>query len=415
LDKAKPFNILKRLVWDAYKLVKANKGSAGVDQESIADFEQNLSKNLYKLWNRLSSGTYFPPPVKGVAIPKKQGGQRMLGVPTVSDRIAQMVVKLAFEPYVEPHFKENSYGYRPNKSALDAVGITRKRCWQFDWVLEFDIRGLFENIDHELLMKAVRKHTDNKWIILYIERWLKVPMQMADGTMVNRGLGTPQGGVISPLLSNLFLHYVYDVWMNSHHRDKPWCRYADDGIAHCRTEAEAKRLLIELRERFAECKLELHPEKTKIVYCKDGKRKSEHPDTKFKFLGYEFRRRMVRGSGKRMFLSFTPAICKETKKAICKTIRRTGARERSELSIEEIAKWLNPMIDGWINYYGRFSQSAMKPVARQINHTLIKWCMNKYKSFRFSKPRAIQFMVEMSEKRSGLFAHWRRKLGGSFV
>lgn len=415
MDKAKPFNIPKRLVWDAFKLVKANRGSAGVDQESIDDFEQNLMKNLYKLWNRLSSGTYFPPPVKGVPIPKKQGGTRMLGVPTVTDRIAQMVVKLAFESHVEPHFKEDSYGYRPNKSALDAVEITRQRCWRYDWLLEFDIRGLFDNIDHELLMKAVRKHTDNRWVILYIERWLKVPMQMADGAMVARSTGTPQGGVISPLLSNLFLHYVYDVWMIAQHKDKPWCRYADDGVAHCKTEAEAKQLLAELKQRFKECKLELHPDKTKIVYCKDGKRKCEYSNTKFKFLGYEFCRRMVKSKDKRMFLNFGPAICKEAKKAICKTIRRTGVRSRSELSIEEVAKWLNPMIDGWINYYGKFTLSAMRPIARHINHTLIKWCQNKYKEFRFSKPRAIQFMAKMSEERMNLFAHWRRKLGGSFI
>lgn len=415
MDKAKPFNIPKRLVWDAFKLVKANRGTPGVDQESIDDFEQNLTKNLYKLWNRLSSGTYFPPPVKGVPIPKKQGGTRMLGVPTVADRIAQMVVKLAFEPHVEPYFKEDSYGYRPNKSALDAIGITRQRCWRYDWILEFDIRGLFDNIDHELLMKAVKKHTDNRWIILYIERWLKVPMQIADGTMVARSTGTPQGGVISPLLSNLYLHYVYDVWMITHHKDKPWCRYADDGVAHCKTEVEAKQLLIELKQRFAECKLELHPDKTKIVYCKDGKRKREYQNTKFKFLGYEFRRRMVKSIDKRMFLIFGPAICKEAKKAICRTVRRKGVRSRSELSIEEVAKWLNPLIDGWINYYGKFTLSAMKPVARHLNHTLVKWCQNKYKEFRYSKPRAIQFMVEMYQKRMHLFAHWRRKIDGSFV
>jgi RNA-directed DNA polymerase len=415
LDKTKPFNIPKRSVWIAYKLIKANQGSSGVDHESIEDFEQNLVKNLYKLWNRLSSGTYFPPPVKGVAIPKKQGGTRMLGVPTVADRIAQMTVKLALDPYLEPHFKEDSYGYRPNKSALDAVAITRQRCWNYDWVLEFDIRGLFDNIDHELLMKAVRKHSDNRWINLYIERWLKVPMQMADGVMVARSTGTPQGGVISPLLSNLFLHYVYDVWMTVHHKDKPWCRYADDGVAHCKTETEATQLLAELQQRFAKCKLELHPDKTKIVYCKDGKRKFEYRNTKFKFLGYEFRRRMVKSKDKRMFLSFGPAICKEAKKVVCKTIRRTGVRSRSDLSIEEVAKWLNPMIDGWINYYGKFTLSAMKPIARHINHTLIKWCQNKYKTFRYSKPRATKFMVEMLEKRRSLFAHWRRNIGGSFI
>jgi len=415
LGKTKPFDIPKALVWKAFKLVKANKGSAGIDQESLSDFEQNLTGNLYKLWNRLSSGTYFPAPVKGVAIPKKQGGTRLLGIPTVSDRIAQTAIKLAFEPCVEPIFLEDSYGYRPNKSALDAVGIARKRCWSYNWLVEFDIRGLFDNINHDLLMKAVRKHTENKWILLYIERWLKAPMQMSDGVIISRTCGTPQGGVISPVLSNLFLHYVFDVWMTKRHKDKPWCRYADDGIAHCRTELKAQQLLADLEQRFAECGLELHPEKTKIVYCKDDKRKGNHQNTMFKFLGYEFRRRMVKGSNNRRFLSFNPAICKEAKKDICKTIRRTGIRSRSELSLQEVADWLNPMIHGWINYYGKFNKSALKPVMRQINFTLIKWSMNKYKAFRYSKAKATQFMIETFESRPWLFAHWKQGVSGSFV
>jgi len=250
MKKTKPFDIPKALVWKAFQLVKANKGSAGVDQESIESFEENLSRNLYKLWNRLSSGTYFPPAVKGVAIPKRQGGTRMLGVPTVSDRIAQMTVKLVFEPCVEPYFLEDSYGYRPNKSALDAVGITRKRCWQYDWLLEYDIRGLFDNLDHELLMRAVKKHTDNKWIILYIERWLKTPMQLPDGTLQEKTKGVMQGGVISPVLSNLFLHYMFDAWMKRKHPETPWCRYADDGLIHCKTKLRTERLLVELQQRF---------------------------------------------------------------------------------------------------------------------------------------------------------------------
>lgn len=234
-------------------------------------------------------GGYFPPPVKAVPIPKKQGGTRILGIPTVADRIAQAVVKLVFEPKVEPIFLKDSCGYRPNKSALEAVGVTRKRCWQHDWVLEFNIVGLFDNIPHELLMKAVRKHTSCKWVILYIERWLKAPMQKVDGKLIERTCGTPQGGVISPVLSNLFLHYVFDVWMEQNHPIKPWCRYADDGLVHYKTKHDAEMLLQELRKRFAECGLELHPVKTKIVYCKDGSRKGGHSEIKFDFLGFTFR------------------------------------------------------------------------------------------------------------------------------
>ena len=290
--KTKSFIISKWQVLKAYELVKANAGAAGVDQQSLSEFERNLKSNLYKLWNRLSSGSYFPPPVKAVAIPKKAGGERILGIPTVSDRIAQMVVKLEFEPQVEPLFLPDSYGYRPNKSALDAIGVTRQRCWRQDWVLEFDIKGLFDNIPHELLLKAVHKHTDSPWVRLYIKRWLTAPMQMPNGERVARGLGTPQGGVISPILSNLFLHYVFDKWLQKHYPKTQWCRYADDGLVHCHCEAEAKHMLKVLKQRFQDCGLELHPVKTKIVYCKDGKRKGQYENTSFDFLGYTFRRRV---------------------------------------------------------------------------------------------------------------------------
>ena len=269
MDKTKPFDISKQVVWEAYKRVKANKGAAGIDDESIVAFEDNLKNNLYKIWNRMSSGSYFPPPVKAVVIPKKSGGKRILGVPTVADRIAQMVAKIHFEPTVEPYFHPDSYGYRPGKSAIDAVAITRRRCWKYDWLLEFDIKGLFDNIDHELLLRAVRKHTDCKWLILYIERWLKAPFQTEEGRVIERNSGTPQGGVISPVLANLFLHYVFDKWMERNRPQNPWARYADDGVAHCRTRADAEGLLKQLHRRFEECGLELHPDKTRIVYCKD--------------------------------------------------------------------------------------------------------------------------------------------------
>jgi group II intron reverse transcriptase/maturase len=408
VDKTKPFDIPKALVWKAFHLVKANGGSAGVDQESMAEFEQNLSGNLYKLWNRLSSGTYFPPPVKAVVIPKKQGGQRILGVPCVSDRIGQMAVKLAFEPTVEPYFLADSYGYRPGKSALDAVAVTRQRCWKYDFLLEFDIRGLFDNIDWELLMKAVRKHTENKWVLLYIERWLQASIQMPDGSTVERTCGTPQGGVISPVLSNLFLHYVFDMWMIVYHKDKPWCRYADDGIVHCKTEAEAQALLVELKQRFAECKLELHPDKTKIVYCKAGDDYDKHyPIAKFKFLGYEFRRRLVKAKDGNIFVGFTPAICNEAKKDIVAKLRKLGVRNRTELSIEEISRWMNPFLRGWINYYGKFSKSALYPVLQKFDRMLVAWAMSKYKNLRRKKVKACLLIKSIANERRNLFAHWQ--------
>ncbi len=416
LRETKPFTISKGLVMQAFKLIKANAGAAGVDQQSLADFEENLKDNLYKLWNRMSSGSYFPPPVKAVPIPKKSGGERILGVPTVADRIAQMVVKLMFEPDVEACFLPDSYGYRPKKSALDAVGITRQRCWQYNWLLEYDIRGLFDNLDHELLMKAVKKHTDCKWIILYIERWLKTPMQLPDGSLQEKTKGVMQGGVISPVLSNLFLHYVFDIWMTRKHPNILWCRYADDGLAHCETEQQAQRLLAELRERFKECGLELHPDKTKIVYCKDGKRKGKYSNTSFDFLGYSFCQRSVKNSKQnKMFVSFTPVISKAAQKSMRARIRREGARNRSDLSLDDIADWYNPVLRGWINYYGKYNRSALYPVVRHFNQTLVAWAMRKFKQFRGHKTNAMRFLANIAKKQPHLFAHWKIGMVGGFA
>jgi RNA-directed DNA polymerase len=269
MSEAKPFCISKQEVWEAYKRVKANQGAAGVDEQSIADFARNLKGNLYKIWNRMSSGSYLPPPVRTVKIPKANGGERKLGIPTVSDRIAQMVVKSRLEPAVDPLFHPDSYGYRPGKSALDAVGQARQRCWRYDWILDLDIKGFFDNIPQDLLIRAVKKHAKEQWMVLYIERWLKAPVQEEDGQLVPREKGTPQGGVISPLLANLFLHYAFDRWMAKQEPQMPFERYADDAIVHCRTEAEAQGVRAAIAARLKECGLELHPEKTKVVYCKD--------------------------------------------------------------------------------------------------------------------------------------------------
>src|SRR5258708_21750500 len=279
----KPFSIDKKRVYQAYKAVKSNAGAAGVDGQTIEKFEADLGNNLYKLWNRMSSGSYFPPPVRAVSISKKSGGERILGVPTVADRVAQMVVKQLIEPDLDPMFLADSYGYRPRKSALEAVGVTRQRCWKYDWVLEFDIKGLFDRIDHELLLRAVRKHIVCPWALLYIERWLKAPMVMNDGTIIERSCGTPQGVVVSPILANVFLHYAFDLWMARTYPDLLWCRYADDGLVHCRNEKEALAVKAALQARLAECHLELHPSKTKIVYCFTGNRRRKYPNVSFDF------------------------------------------------------------------------------------------------------------------------------------
>jgi RNA-directed DNA polymerase len=416
MGETKPFDIPKKLVMQAYRLVKANRGAAGVDQQSLDDFAVKLKDNLYKLWNRMSSGSYFPPPVKAVSIPKKTGGERVLGVPTVADRIAQMVVKLTFEPMVEPHFLSDSYGYRPGKSALDAIGVTRRRCWEYAWVLEFDIRGLFDNIPHDLLLKAVRHHTDNPWILLYIERWLKAPMQLPDGTLVERTQGTPQGGVVSPVLSNLFLHYVFDTWMQRNRPGVPWCRYADDGLVHCNSKEQAQELRCALEQRFADCGLELHTTKTKIVYCKDGSRKGVYPNTEFDFLGYTFRRRLVKNTKRNsLFVSFTPAVSKTALKSMTRFVRASNVRNRSDLSLGAIAYRLNPVIRGWMNYYGRYQPSAMRPVWRHLNKTLVAWARRKYKRLQRHKTRAGLFIEGISVKSPGLFAHWKCGTGRCFA
>jgi len=407
LKKAKPFEISKQVVWEAWKQVKANKGAAGVDSETIADFERNLKDNLYKIWNRMSSGSYFPPPVRAVAIPKKTGGERLLGIPAVSDRIAQMVVKMYLEPLVEPKFHEDSYGYRPGKSAIQAIKVTRQRCWRYNWVLEFDIKGLFDNIDHDLLMKAVGHHTPPKWILVYIERWLKAPFQKEDGTLVEREKGTPQGGVVSPVLSNLFLHYVFDKWMERNYPQNPFCRYADDAVAHCRNEAEAHKMQTALEIRLKECGLELHPQKTKIVYCKDDDRRGDYPNTSFDFLGFTFRPRGSRNRRGKQFINFTPAVSNKAGKAMRQTARRWKMHLRSDKTLEDLSRMFGPVIRGWINYYGSFYKSALYKTLRHLNRTLVRWAIRKYKRLRGHRRRAEYWLGRIARKQPQLFPHWQ--------
>lgn len=411
----KPFRIDKRLVYEAYKAVKSNGGAAGVDGQTIEQFEADLKGNLYKIWNRMSSGSYFPPPVRAVPIPKKSGGQRILGVPTVSDRIAQMVVKRLIEPALDSIFRPDSYGYRPGKSALDAVGITRQRCWKYDWVLEFDIKGLFDNLPHELLLKAVRKHVQCKWALLYIERWLTAPLEQ-DGQKIERDRGTPQGGVISPVLSNLFLHYAFDLWMDRTYPDLPWCRYADDGLVHCRSEQEAQAVKAALQARLAECQLEMHPTKTKIAYCKDGKRKGRYPNVKFDFLGYQFRPRMVQNSQDgSLFCSFAPAVSPSALKSMRSTVRDLNIAQLTQRSLADIAKLLNPLLRGWIGYYGRYSVGQLEPMLRHVNLTLRRWAMRKFKRFAARKVAAGRFLERLVKTHAELFVHWHIGMIGAFA
>jgi len=400
--------ISKRKVWEAYLRVKANRGAAGVDGESIAEFERDLAGNLYKLWNRLSSGSYMPPPVRAVEIPKRGGsGVRTLGVPTVQDRIAQTVATLYLEPGVEPCFHPDSYGYRPGRSALDAVGRCRERCWRRDWVIDLDIRSFFSSVEHELMLRAVRRHTDLRWVLLYVERWLKAPLQREDGTLEQRDRGTPEGSAISPLLANLFLHYALDTWIARESPDVQFERYCDDAVLHCSSERQARVVLDAIAKRMAQVGLELHPDKTRIVYCKDSNRHGSHEHEQFGFLGYTFRPRLARSRSGELFVSFSPAVSDEAAKAVRHTIKRWRLHRWSEATLADLARSINGIVRGWANYYGRFYPSQFARSLRLINDYLVRWAMWKYKRLRRHPARARAFMADVARREPDLFAHWR--------
>jgi group II intron reverse transcriptase/maturase len=407
LDKAKPFSIAKWEVWAAFSRVKSNHGAAGVDGQSIEEFEKDLSNNLYKLWNRMSSGSYFPPPVRRVNIPKPDGGSRPLGIPTVMDRVAQMVVKRRLEPKVEPYFHKDSYGYRPGKSAIEAVGKARERCWRYYWVIDLDIKSFFDTIDHKLLMRAVEKHISCKWMLLYIERWLKVPVQLKNGRRVERVTGTPQGGIISPLLANLFLHYAFDRWMEKRFPKIPFERYADDIICHCVSEKQCKFVLREIGSRLMQCRLMLNDRKTRIVYCKADYRDGNYAHESFDFLGYTFRPRLAKSRQGNYFVNFSPGVSNRATKKMRQVIRSWKLHRSSDKSLLDFARMFNPIIRGWINYYGRYYKSALYRTLQYLDRVLSRWANRKFKSLRKKQRRAQRWLRRVIRQQPDLFVHWR--------
>jgi group II intron reverse transcriptase/maturase len=408
-SSGKSFDIPKILIWEAYQKVKANKGSAGVDGQSLADFARDEKKNLYKIWNRMSAGSYFPPPVKAVEIPKAGGKVRVLGVPTVADRIAQTAVAMMLEPLVEPMFHQDSYGYRPGRSALDAVAACRARCWGQAWVVDLDIQAFFDTVPHEPILLAVGKHTDLPWVLLYVQRWLTAPVQHPDATLIERDRGTPQGSAISPLLTNLFMHYAFDAWMAATQPMIRFERYCDDVIVHCVSEKQALYIRRSIKERLARFGLVLHPEKTKIVFCaQEGRARPPQQGVEFTFLGFTFRPRYARTRDGRWKTGFLPAVSKDAMKRMAAEIRGWRLGRCTGLSFTEVATMINRVVAGWINYYGRFYKSMLISfLASRINPFLVKWACRKFKHLHRAPAKARRRIAQIAATYPGMFAHWR--------
>ncbi|HEX9536970.1 MAG TPA: group II intron reverse transcriptase/maturase [Streptosporangiaceae bacterium] len=405
--QGKSFDISKQEVWDAWLKVKANKGAPGADGCSIEDFETDLKGNLYKIWNRMTSGSYFPPPVMAVEIPKPHGGgTRILGVPTVADRIAQTVAAARLEKSVEPKFHDDSYGYRPRRSALDAVGKCRERCWSYDWVADLDIQKFFDSVPWDLIVKAVEANTDQPWVILYVKRWLAAPLEMPDGSLAQRDRGTPQGSAVSPVLANLFLHYAFDTWMARRFPALPFERYVDDAVVHCRSERQARMVVQAIGERMEQVGLRLHPDKTRIVYCKDGQRRGSSEHTSFDFLGFTFRTRGVRSRHGNVFTGFGPAISKSALKKISGQVRAWRLHLKTGRTLRDLAREINPIVRGWMQYYGAFYRSALHSLLQRINGYLVRWLRKKYRRLRtFAKAHAA--WGRLTRQYPGYFAHWQ--------
>ena len=406
-EQTKSVPITKMMVWEAYKKVKSNRGGAGVDQQTLEEFDRDRSRLLYKIWNRLASGSYFPPEVKRVLIPKHGGKMRPLGIPTVCDRIAQQVIKTFIEPRLESEFLDVSYGYRPEKNALDAVNDVRRNVRKFSWAIDLDIQAFFDNVDHELLMSALKRHVSEKWVLLYIKRWLTAPVRLPDGKIqMTTGKGTPQGGVISPLLANLFMHYCVYKWLQKYYPTVKMVRYADDLILHCKTYGEALRVLANIKQRLVDCGLTAHPEKTKVVYCKKSGRHLKGYSVQFDFLGFSFRPIQMHLKRGGSFLQFDCIMSRKSKVRITGVLRELQFHNKTQRTIQDIAEVLNPKIRGWLNYYGKINRRCLRPVFYYLHHRLLKWALNKYKRFKCSKVKAVLWLRRIRKSFPNLFYHW---------
>jgi RNA-directed DNA polymerase len=406
-EMTKSLPVSKRMVWESYLNVISKDGGAGIDGQSIEMFNADMSANLYKLWNRMSSGSYFPPAVRTVLIPKKQGGLRPLGIPTIADRIAQGVVKDYLEPKIESLFHPSSFGYRPGKNAHQALEQCHRNCMTNAWVVDVDIKGFFDNINHDLMMELLKMHSDEKWVLLYVERWLKAGVEQSDKSIEARTKGTPQGGVISPLLANIYLHHAFDKWISEMYPQSPFERYADDIVIHCASKESAEQILAELQIRMSEFELTLHPEKTKIVYCKSYQRPERHENESFIFLGNSFEPTTIKSrkmEGTR-FLIFAGDICNAAKTSIRSKIKEVLNPQWSNQTLEGFAQRLNPKIRGWVNYYTKFNRQKVEEVFYYLNDLIQQWMKHKYKIG--SKKRLYDKYYQFQTANPDLFYHWK--------
>ena len=406
--KTKTQPVSKDQVWSAWKSVKKGGKGMGIDQVGMNEIASNPRKYLYPLWNRLASGSYFPPPVKEVPIPKGKGKERMLGIPTILDRVAQEVIKVELDKTVEPLFHPSSFGYRPNKSAHQAVEQCAKNCWERWYVVDLDIKGFFDNIDHGHMMRILRKHTSQKHILLYCERWLKAPIQKQDGTMQTRAKGTPQGGVISPLFANMYLDVAFDRWMAYTQPRIVFERYADDIVIHTRSIEQSEFILDKLKIRLKQYCLDVHPEKTKIVYCYRTARfykEDKSIPVSFDFLGFTFKPRLCEKSNGEKFWGFRPAISKKSEQRISGELRKLAIHRWVYHDIHSLAFSLAPKIRGWINYYGMFRISEMHRIFRLLNIRIAKWARGKYNLKTYSK--SYGWLKRIIKWYPNTFVHWK--------
>ncbi len=406
--KTKSFSVSKAMLYESYLKVCSKNGCAGIDKQTIDMFNENLGSNLYKVWNRMASGSYYPPAVRTVPIAKKQGGTRPLGIPTVGDRTSTGSGERLSGTNLEPLFHVSSFGYRPGRSAHDALVQCQHNCIEYSWVVDLDIKGFFDNLNHDWMIKMVAHHTQEKWVLLYTERWLKAGIEQTDGSIATRVKGTPQGGVISPLLANLYLHHAFDMWMGRHFALNAFERYADDIIVHCNSKTEAEQMLEAIRERLQGFGLELHPEKTKLVYCKNDLRKEEHEHNSFTFLSYSFqpRGKLISFGKPNKIMEFSAAICCKAKAFIRQKIRGVFNPRNTQVSLESAAIKLNPKIRGWLNYYCRFNAKIAGRVFLYLNELIRRWMMEK---FRVKSQKAVlQRYKEYVQSNRSLLVHWQK-------